>query len=214
MKRLTALAVAILLTSGCASAANSAGRDGEHEAPESSASSAAESSYTPIDPMSFQGSGDDVLDIGDFSDSAVLTFTCNGCSSNTTLKTDGREGLLVNTIGSYAGSHFINLMNGSMTTRVIIGATGSWRVTIEDVVAASSAKSGSGDAALLYLDDATKARITNRGESNFVVKSYPLSGNRGGLLVNEIGSYQGTVPLEAPAFVQVISSGSWTIDLS
>ncbi|MET8045590.1 hypothetical protein ABZU25_32570 [Micromonospora sp. NPDC005215] len=56
-------------------------------------------------------------------------------------------------------------------------------------------------------------KITHsKGESNFVVESYNLESGEGGLLINEIGGYSGTRPLDAPALVQVTADGNWSIN--
>lgn len=209
MRKALAILGAIVLigTAACdAMVADPAGSNSSR-APESS------SSYTPLASQTFSGTGDDVIDIGEFTDPAILTFSCPGCASNTAVKTDGRESLLVNAIGGYSGSHFINIHDNSMTTRITVTAEGAWNMSIADITTASGQTSGRGDTALYLAATATKARITNQGEGNFVVQVYSFSGS-GGLAVNEIGSYQGTVAFDAPALVQVISEGAWSIDAS
>ena len=59
-----------------------------------------------------------------------------------------------------------------------------------------------------------RAHITNSGRSNFVVRMYDSSGGRD-LLVNEIGSYDGRVYLNASGNIEfeVNSSGNWSIEL-
>lgn len=62
-------------------------------------------------------------------------------------------------------------------------------------------------------DGPTFAKITGKGGGNFAVISYAGS-EYGDLLVNEIGSYGGSVYI-APGInrLQVTSSGSWTIEI-
>lgn len=207
-KALVILAVIVLIgTAACDATVADSGSTNGSAAPESS------SSYSPWASRTFSGTGDDVIDIGEFTNPAILTFSCPSCASNTAVKTDGQESLLVNAIGSYSGSHFINIHDNSMTTRITITAEGAWNMSIADITTAPSLTSGRGDTALYLAATATKARITNQGEGNFVVQVYSLSGS-GGLAVNEIGSYQGTVAFDAPALVQVISEGAWSIDAS
>ncbi|WP_214368210.1 hypothetical protein [Pseudonocardia sp. H11422] len=167
-------------------------------------------------PTVYEGRGDDVVTITKDPGVAVLQFECPKCSSNTVLKTDGAENLLVNEIGAYKGKHLIDISDTSITSTLTINASGAWKVTVASglgmatTATGNNPVSGTGDDVVLMLGTATKARITNKGESNFVVKVYPASGYPD-LAVNEIGSYQGTVPLDAPAVVQVTSSGKWTI---
>lgn len=71
---------------------------------------------------------------------------------------------------------------------------------------------GRGDDVIVLGGDADAARITHsKGQSNFVVYAYSLETGEGGLLVNEIGGYSGTRPLQAPALVQVTADGNWSI---
>ncbi len=64
------------------------------------------------------------------------------------------------------------------------------------------------------------ASITYQGERNFAVWSIDDQLTRLGLLVNEIGSYSGTVLVQASTFqgtasvLQVEADGPWTITLN
>lgn len=141
---------------------------------------------------------------------AIVEFSCSGCTGNTILKTNGRESLLVNTIGDYSGSHVINVFDGSMTTEFNIRASGPWTLTIRDSIEATrfpDAASGVGDMAF-FMDAAFEsAVIQNDGESNFIVRGY-----LGGVApLNTIGAYNGTVAIHGPNLVQVTSTGNWSI---
>jgi hypothetical protein len=141
-----------------------------------------------------------------------VDFDCSSCERNTIVKTDGGEALLVNTIGSYSGRHLIDIYDGSATTTLTVQAGGSWTITVSSGLdalrRASGPISGEGDDVVLVQGGTTKATITNSGERNFIVK---VIGDRMELPVNRIGSYEGTVPLQAPAVVVITSSGEWTI---
>ncbi|GID26635.1 hypothetical protein [Paractinoplanes brasiliensis] len=170
-------------------------------------------------PRVIKGRGDDVVDIPPLTELSVVVFDCR-CSSNTVLKSDGPESLLVNEIGKYKGKRWINLEEGAQTTQFEINASGRWTLTIGSVdqlatKAASGKVSGKGDDVIVLGGSATKAKITHsKGSSNFVVKAYSLETGDGGLLVNEIGGYSGTRPLPAPALVEVTADGSWSISPS
>jgi hypothetical protein len=162
--------------------------------------------------QTFSGVGDDIVAASLSGAPAIVTFTCDPCSSNTVLKTNGRDSLLVNTIGSYTGTHIVDTSTGSTTSEFTINAQGSWSLTVADITTIPSTTgpvSGHGDQVILLGGKSTKAAITYVGESNFVVKGY--GGSRSELAVNTIGSYTGTVKLTGPGFVQVTSSGDWTI---
>lgn len=169
------------------------------------------SSLPTFKTKTFKGSGDDVVKLGDFSDIAILTFKCEGCDGNVVLESDGGESLLVNAIGSYSGQHLINTQTGSMTTKLDVTADSDWTITIEDLSHVSKATKGTGDSVILLEGPGDTAKITNHGDGNFVVQSY---GDDSELLVNEIGSYSGTVSMTLPAVVQVTSDGTWSFAVS
>ncbi|HEY2301218.1 MAG TPA: hypothetical protein VGH66_04970 [Acidimicrobiales bacterium] len=54
--------------------------------------------------------------------------------------------------------------------------------------------------------------ITNQGKDNFIVENHGSSAFASSGLVNEIGNYQGSVPVTAgPAATTILSDGTWTI---
>lgn len=76
--------------------------------------------------------------------------------------------------------------------------------------------SGSGQQATeeFYLPSTISvANFTHNGSSNFVVKAYVDSGEE--LLVNEIGSYQGSRPLvsSGPVMLDIRADGAWTVKI-
>jgi hypothetical protein len=157
------------------------------------------------------GSGDNVIPVS-ITGPAVVSFWCGDCGSNTVLKTDGRESLLVNTIGVYSGSHLVNTSDGSAITMLTVEAEGNWTIGIRDlttIAPTNGAATGHGDSVVFMADTFRAAAITNVGESNFVIKGF--GGSFAELAVNTIGSYQGTVELTGPAFIQVESEGDWSI---
>ncbi|WP_239065897.1 hypothetical protein [Microbacterium hibisci] len=167
---------------------------------------------TAVERQEWSGTGDMVID-ANIAAPATVWFNCNPCESNTVLETNGRESLLVNTIGSYTGKRLINVNDGSVVTRFTITASGPWQLVVEDLSLAKSvagAASGAGDDVILMTDEFDVAAITNDGSSNFVVYAYG-EGNFSPLIVNEIGAYSGTVPMVGPAFVEVTSTGNWSI---
>ena len=160
----------------------------------------------------FSGTGDFVQDVGMLTTIAAVTFRCDDCSRNTVLKSNGDESLIVNTIGSYSGSHIINVYDDSATSRFEIEATGSWTLVIDDISTLprfDGAATGTGDAAILMLGKFDTAQITNDGERNFQVFAYGGTGSP--LVVNDIGAYSGVKVLEGPTIIQVISTGAWSI---
>lgn len=162
--------------------------------------------------QTFTGVGDDIQTASLSGAPAIVTFTCDPCARNTVLKTNGRDSLLVNTIGSYSGSHIIDTASGSVTSEFTVQSQGNWTLTIADITTITPSPGpvrGQGDQVVRLTSNSTKAAITYLGERNFVVRGY--GGRSAELAVNTIGSYSGTVKLTTPGFIQVTSSGDWTI---
>lgn len=216
----TAVIVLLLFISSTANSASSS-RDSVSSPATSSSSGAKSSTATtsstptpkvPVVPtQTFTGKGDDVV-AAKVVDPAVVTFTCTSCTRNVVVKTDGSDSLLVNKIGAYSGQRIVNVTDGSMITSFEIKANAPWTLTIADLTSiplTSGVASGSGDVAVHFTKKATSAAVEYVGKSNFVVYGYGGSSRQ--LAVNEIGSYQGTVKLTLPGYVQVLSEGNWTI---
>ncbi|KJL18825.1 hypothetical protein RL72_03297 [Microbacterium azadirachtae] len=160
----------------------------------------------------FSGSGD-MVEAVNITAPAVVTFRCDACGSNTVLKSNGAESLIVNEIGAYSGQHLINVRDNSLTTEFTINADADWSLVIDDlsiIPPTHGPASGHGDSVLVMSDKFTTAAVTNVGESNFLVMAYGR-GNVSPLIVNEIGSYSGTVKIAGPAYITVNSSGDWSI---
>lgn len=172
-----------------------------------------EETTAPLVPrQEFTGSGDMVIDVN-VTEPAIVAFICGDCARNTVVKTNGRESLLVNTIGAYSGSNLINLSEGSVTTQIVVESTGNWTLVVDDVSTAPSvatAASGGGDSVVIFNGSFDTATITNDSGGNFVVKAYG-EGSWSPLIVNTIGAYSGTVEMSGPAVVQVNSEGNWSI---
>jgi hypothetical protein len=117
--------------------------------------------------------------------------------------------LLVNEIGSYQGT----VLLPDEIVNLEINASGPWTVTIAPVTTARALDQGQiaghGDDVILYKGSAKPAAIAHDGTSNFVVKTY--GGRSPDLVVNEIGPYNGTVPLTGPSVVGINADGNWSI---
>jgi len=55
-----------------------------------------------------------------------------------------------------------------------------------------------------------KAAFTNSGQGDFAVVQFAASGSSENLLVNQIGNYTGSVPLD-PGYLVITSDGRWTV---
>ena len=167
--------------------------------------------------QSFQGSGDDIVDF-ETGKRAIVRFSCPACTSNTVLKTDGRESLLVNEVDSYTGEHLINMNANSLTTSYEITADSSWTLSISDLNSVTrvtgKSVSGQGDSVIYVPSTYSKVLVKNVGMSNFVVYSWPMKQPIFfmPLLVNEIGNYKGTKRIKTPGLVSIRSQGEWSLN--
>jgi hypothetical protein len=160
-----------------------------------------------------QGEGDSVVRLPAKADVALVAATHNG-SANFVIETmdssNEQVELLVNTIGDYAGT---TLCSEGNPKKLKITADGTWTIKLKPVSKAKrlhTATKGVGDTVLVYGGPAADFAIKHKGESNFVVETIGAEGND--LLVNEIGSYSGTVPVAAgPMVIKVTADGTWSI---
>ncbi|RII91461.1 hypothetical protein DZF95_09955 [Clavibacter michiganensis] len=142
-----------------------------------------------------------------------MTFECATCTGNTVLKTNGRDSLLVNTIGPHRGQYVVNTSDGEIITQMTVNADAAWTISVADLTSVpvvAGRASGSGDSVIVMSGDFSVAALTNDGDSNFVVQEFGTSSFTP-LIANEIGAYSGTVEMEGPAVVQVTSNGAWSI---
>lgn len=172
----------------------------------------------PPEPKTYTGVGDDVIQVELPDTLSIAKITYTGGSNFSVFNLDSSFNpldLLVNTIGSYSGIVALNFSGNGTTAGFEIAASGPWEITLYSLLFAEQfddSVTGSGDNVLIYTGaSGNVAHITNDGSSNFVVYAY---GSRQDLLVNEIGSYDGTVRIQPDTLVfEVRSEGSWTIDV-
>ena len=185
--------------------------------PSDKASSSPSPVAIPADTV-YSGSGDSVVKIvlpDGAGQAGVATITHTGSSNFAVWSLDSnmnQQDLMVNQIGNYSGTVLFNLQKGSATS-LEITADGAWSVTLRSVLSLRSfsggAASGTGDDVLVYRGSAGVAAITHTGSSNFAVWTY---GKRSDLVVNEIGTYSGSVRWSTgPSVVAVSADGQWSI---
>lgn len=160
-----------------------------------------------------EGRGDDIIDIPVVTDDAVVaTFTHQGSSNFAVVSFDSsgnRISLLVNEIGNYSGTVPLNF--SSPPSELEITADGAWTVTISDVrdqPVYDGTATGSGDQVLLVTVGAGRLAATHDGRSNFAMLAW---GDRRTLMINEIGSYSGTVRLPDAVALEITADGNWTL---
>jgi hypothetical protein len=168
-------------------------------------------------PVSKSGSGASVIALPSGAKAGIVTATYSGSANFviSTLDANNQDAgdLLVNTIGKYSGTTAFGLSSVSgQPAKLKIDASGPWTVNIQPIASAPTLTvpaKATGDKVFIYTGQADSWAITNSGKSNFVVTSV---GDMSDLLVNEIGTYSGTVPVTGgPAIITVESDGAWTI---
>lgn len=176
-----------------------------------------------LEPITFEGSGDSVIDfIVNWGDASLLEVENSG-SSNFIVKSYDSNGeyldLLVNTIGQYRGTLIIDVYSGEDTQRLEIKSSGNWKITaypIEKeylhVMIVPGKHNGNGDDVLFLAGDHPDiGTFTNEEDTNFIV--WGLSNSGMDLLINEIGPYSGTIILDSTTvMLEIHTEGNWTIE--
>ena len=192
----------------------------------SSSSGSSSSGSYPATPSSstwsrFNGSGDSVLDISSVGSNVLIAFIeYNGSGNFSVITRDsnlGYQGLMVNEVGNYSGTIPINF-NSETNTYLDISATGSWEVVVKPIASAdnfdSNSISGIGDSVIeaYELQSVDTLTINYTGSGNFSVTQYRCNGSYNYLLVNERGSYSGTVVTDSgTCFIEINAEGNWSI---
>jgi hypothetical protein len=183
----------------------------------------ADGEYGTFATFTQSGTGDSVVALPAGAEAGIVASTHDGSSNFSVSAIDANNeptgDLLVNEIGAYNGGAEFGVGGlssvGDPAASLKISADGNWTVTISPISAAPQfPSSGTGDGVFLYDGDASNLALTHDGDSNFSVVEYTSELFGTDLLVNEIGSYTGTVPLSAgPALVTVSANGNWTATL-
>jgi hypothetical protein len=149
---------------------------------------------------------------------AVLVLTHDGQSTFfVTALASNKEAqrTLVYDTGVYDGKVLINNEYDRPTNLVRVRADGNWTITAistDDVEKWSGGTAtGKHDDVLLYTGPAGRARMSHKGESNFIVWSY---GDKTDLLANEIDEWEGSEDWPAgPALISIVAHGPWEIEV-
>lgn len=176
--------------------------------------------FPVFDAVTESGSGDAVITVP--AAQGIITASHSGSANFILTVLDGNNSMTelpVNTIGSYEGTTAFGLQGlGGDAASLQIAADGDWEITIapiSDAPELADPQEADGDGVYRYTGDAATWQLTHDGSANFIV-SYVSDDLFGfSLLVNEIGSYDGTVPVTAgPGVLVVNADGSWSIAAS
>lgn len=192
---------------------------GSGGASSSSTTSDLNKKYGTFAAATHQGTSDGVVAIPAAAKAGLVTARHSGSSNfaieGLTAQNSTGE-LLVNTIGAYTGTTAFGFdVSGNSPVKLKVTASGPWAIKISPISTAPVVKSparGKGDAVHLWEGKATTWAITNRGQGNFAVINHGSGLLGDDLLVNEIGAYHGSVPVQdGPAVTTITSDGTWTI---
>ncbi|ANN20864.1 hypothetical protein SD37_38285 [Amycolatopsis orientalis] len=144
-----------------------------------------------------------------------VTFDCPKCSGHVAVNTENE--LIVNDIGPYKGTQWINDMPGHQARTFTVKANAAWTLTITDesglpVLEPGKTLSGKRDAVVSVPDAVSSVAVTTKGNGNTAV--WVHSGDFSDLPVNQLGDYKGSVPVSGPAVVSLEGDGSWTVTAS
>ncbi|HET6291296.1 MAG TPA: hypothetical protein VFG15_31705 [Amycolatopsis sp.] len=144
-----------------------------------------------------------------------VTFACPKCSGHVAVNTENE--LIVNDVGPYKGTQWINDMPDHQAKTFTVKANAAWTLTITDerglpVLAPGKPLSGKRDAVFSVPGAVSSVAVTTKGNGNTAV--WVRSGDYAELPVNQLGDYQGRVPVSGPAFVSLEGDGTWTITAS
>jgi hypothetical protein len=224
MLQVVATALTVMAVAGCG--ASTAHSSATTAAPSATASATPAPTPPPTPPPTpdptavLSGRGDSVVTVPPPYDAApgLLTATHNGQSNFIVepLSPDNTTGgALFNKIGTYKGTIPFDILQGQAASRLKITADGKWTLTFADISTApvaTSVISGKGDSVILYTGPAATMHVTHHGVSNFIVDEDALSaGSQTNNLLNEIGQYDGVVPVQAgPALFAITADGAFT----
>lgn len=164
--------------------------------------------------ISLSGNGDSVLTGVQAAADAFLSIKYGGKENFSVWAhgSDGSKSLLVNEIGTYNGLVYLG---DAGTYTLEINADDSWTIDGGNIMTTSQTSfSGKGDFVTPWFAVPGQTwYISHDGESNFAVRQHDPY-NNWDLLVNEIGSYSGTILSDVDAalgFFEIKADGNWEI---
>lgn len=175
------------------------------------------STFPVFEAVTESGSGDSVISLP--AGQGVITASHSGSSNFILTVLDGNNemaDLPVNAIGSYDGTTAYGLTGmGGDAVSLEITAGGSWEITVAPIADApelGDPQESEGDGVYRYTGGAANWQMSHNGGGNFIVTYVSDSMFGWDLLVNEIGSYDGTSAVTSgPAVVVVNADGDWSI---
>lgn len=179
-----------------------------------------------FEPITIEGQGVQVVDIQKWEGPAILSVTHVG-RSNFIVENFDENGeqldLLVNEIGTYRGRLLIDMEED--TARLSVDADGQWVIALYPIATQymmpfevpGTVENVSPE--IYYLDTSSGEipdliKFNFKGDGNFVVKAVGADNTE--LLVNEIDSWEGVIPMWRDAWVVWVemANGEYTIEIT
>lgn len=168
-----------------------------------------------LPPITYNGHGDYVVDLGPSNSRFVGYFKHTGSSNFIVTALDASTERLdgvVNEIGAWDGTVLVSVSDFAKVRYLEIKADGDWQVDMIDLSAllkVSDKFGAHGSYVLLYDGPGGIFDVTHNGESNFIVHAMTSDDFKG--VINEIGPYTGRVILPPGlAMIDVKADGDWS----
>jgi TM2 domain-containing membrane protein YozV len=179
----------------------------------------ADEKYGVFEVTSQSGDGDAVIELPAGAAAGLIRANYTGTGNFSVLGLDEDNqptaDVLVNSLGGYQGISAYGLFGNTTGTAVSLKvmAQGPWTIEVGPMSYAPGPPSGGvGDDVFLYAGDPVTVALTHDGSENFAVTEYSGDNIGMSLLVNEIGAYEGSVPIEKGPLVLVVKAdGNWTL---
>ena len=132
-----------------------------------------------------------------------------------------RLALWVNEVGTFAGDRYYLLPPGDHALESRSGNCGHWALSVgqpgtTDAAPQDAAATGQHQPPCFRMEGTAQLSFHTLGKGNFVVRLLDYAGTQSRMLVNAIGDYNGTVPVQTPAGtycldVDVDPHTAWTL---
>ncbi len=170
--------------------------------------------------MSVAGTGDTEVEVDLFSGEHIVEFVCAECTGAVVVEAVDDQGLssvLVSQDGPYPfGRTLVGILDPTRDHYGLIAVTasGQWSLGVRDESSARPAAagiSGSGDEVISLAPTTSWVSLSHHGPSSFDVMARDRWGNRLLLVTSDQGDYWSRNRIQAPALLQIFTTGRWDV---